>query len=84
MATKEKRKKKTDAEKQADFTRLAEKHVNTCIASFARISKLGSPGKYLSAPAQISAMQSALAEAAEAAFAALKNPGKVTAGFKFK
>lgn len=77
-----KRKAKTDAAKQADFTRLAEKHTNTIIAAFARLAKLGNANKYASTPAQLKKITEAVAAAANAAQIGLEGKGTVSGAFK--
>ena len=81
MAGKAKKAPKTDAQKAADFKKLAEKHCNTAVSALQRLSRLGNPAKYASTPAQRSTIKAALENAASAALNALESGG-VSGGVK--
>jgi hypothetical protein len=78
MAT---RKAKTEAQKSADFKKLAEKHTNTAIGALARLAKLGNANKYSSTPAQHKMIAEGLEKAAQSALNGLKGGG-VTGGIQ--
>lgn len=78
MATKGKGKtEKSQAQKEADFRKLAEKHANTAVAAIGRLSKLANARKYAWTPAQLKLISDGINGAMSACAAAFE--GKATA-----
>jgi hypothetical protein len=82
MATKKPRKERTNAEKAADFKKLAGKHAGTALGAINRMGKLARPSRYSWTPEQVKRLEAAFGESLGSMFALLKNPpqkgGKIT------
>lgn len=70
-------KAKSDAQKSADFKRLAEKHANAAVRSILRLGKLANPAKFHYTPSQLDTISKAIQQATEQT--AARFAGKATA-----
>lgn len=78
-----KAKERTNAEKTADFKKLAGKHAATALGAINRLAKLARPSRYSWTPDMVKKLEDAFSKALGATFQTLRNPpqkgGKVTA-----
>ena len=76
------RKERTDAEKTADFKRIAAKKVRTIQKNLAQLGQMAGNSRYKHTPGDATKMQAAVAEAVEACFAAFAGKKSATATFE--